>query len=256
MQTRVNDWNINYEVLGKGNPVVLLHGWLTDLETMRPLANELCKNFKVYLIDVVGFGKSDMPEHPLNTDDFGNFLRDLLINLKIENPILIGHSNGGRMIINAVGRELVKPRKIVLIDSAGLKPKRSMGYYAKVYFFKAGKFALNLLPNTKHIKAFKEKLRNSVGSSDYKSSSNVLKETMKIILNEDQSDKLPNIKVPTLLIWGSLDTATPISDAKKMEELIPDAGLVEYPNSSHFSYLENIHNVNAVLNEFFKNDIK
>ena len=256
MQTRVNDWNINYEVLGKGNPVVLLHGWLTDLETMRPLANELCKNFNVYLIDVVGFGKSDMPEHPLNTDDFGNFLRDLLINLKIENPILIGHSNGGRMIINAVGRELVKPKKVVLIDSAGIKPKRKLGYYLKVCFYKTGKFILNLLPNTKRMKEFKEKLRNNVGSSDYKASANVLKETMKIILNEDQSDKLPNIKVPTLLIWGSLDTATPISDAKKMEELIPDAGLVEYPNSSHFSYLENIHNVNAVLNEFFKNDIK
>ena len=255
MQVKVKDWNINYEVVGKGNPVVLLHGWLTDLETMRPLANNLCQNFKVYLIDVVGFGKSDIPEHPLKTDDFGDFLKELLEKLKIENPILIGHSNGGRMIINAVGRGIVSPRKVVLIDSAGLKPKRSMGYYAKVYFFKTGKFILNLLPNTKQMKKLKEKLRNSVGSSDYKASSNVLKETMKIILNEDQSDKLPNIKVPTLLIWGSLDTATPISDAKKMEKLIPDAGLVEYPNSSHFSYLENINNVYCFLNEFFKKDI-
>ena len=78
MQVKVNDWNINYEVMGNGNPVVLLHGWLTDLETLRPLANNLCNNFKVYLIDVVGFGRSDIPERPLNTDDFGNFLRDLL----------------------------------------------------------------------------------------------------------------------------------------------------------------------------------
>ena len=256
MQVKVNDWNINYEVMGNGNPVVLLHGWLTDLETMRPLANNLCNNFKVYLIDVVGFGKSDIPERPLTTDDFGDFLRDLLIALKIENPILIGHSNGGRTIINAVGRGIVSPRKVVLIDSAGLKPKRSLWYYTKVSFFKVGKTILNMLPNTKQMKKLKEKLRNSVGSADYKASANVLKETMKIILNEDQTKLLPNIKVPTLLIWGSLDTATPISDAKKMEELIPDAGLVEYPNSSHFSYLENINNVNCVLNEFFKNDIK
>ena len=55
---------------------------------------------------------------------------------KIKNPILIGHSNGGRTIINAVGRGLVTPKKVVLIDSAGLKPKRSMWYYAKVSFFK------------------------------------------------------------------------------------------------------------------------
>jgi pimeloyl-ACP methyl ester carboxylesterase len=214
----------------------------------------LCQNFKVYLVDVVGFGKSDMPEHPLNSEDFGKFVKELLDKLNIVNPILIGHSNGGRCIINAVGRGLVSAKKIVLIDSAGLKPKRSLKYYLKVGFFKLGKMVLNLLPNTKKIKEFKEKLRGKVGSSDYKASNIVLKDTMKTIVNEDCSNLLPNIKVPTLLIWGSLDTATPIADAKKMEKLIPDCGLVEYPGSTHFSYLENIANCNIVLNEFLKDE--
>ncbi|MCI8277002.1 MAG: alpha/beta hydrolase [Clostridia bacterium] len=254
MQTKIKDWKINYEVLGEGNPVILLHGWLATLETMRPLANNLSQNFKVYLVDVVGFGKSDIPEHPLKTDDFGDFLEGFIKNLQIKNPILIGHSNGGRTIINAVGRGIVSPKKIVLIDSAGIKPKRSLSYYFKVAFFKTGKIILNILPNTKKIKKFKEKLRNKVGSSDYKASSPVLKETMKIILSEDLSHLLPKIQVPTLLIWGSLDTATPISDGRKMEKLIPDCGLVEYKGSSHFSYLENLANCNAVLNEFLKND--
>ena len=44
MQVKVKDWNIYYEVLGEGNPVILLHGWLTTLETMRPIANNLSKN--------------------------------------------------------------------------------------------------------------------------------------------------------------------------------------------------------------------
>ena len=70
----------------------------------------------LYLIDVVGFGKSDMPEHPLKSDDFGDFLRDFIKALEIDNPILIGHSNGGRMIINAVGRGLVKAKKVILIS--------------------------------------------------------------------------------------------------------------------------------------------
>ena len=127
MNLKINNWNIYYEVMGEGNPVVLVHGWLANIETMRPLANNLCKNFKVYMLDVVGFGKSDLPDHPLTTNDFGDFLRDFLKELHIENPILIGHSNGGRMIINAVGRGLINPRKVVLIDSAGLIPKRSFG---------------------------------------------------------------------------------------------------------------------------------
>ena len=113
---------------------------------------------------------------------------------------------------------------------------------------------MNLLPNTQSIKNFREKLRNKVGSQDYKASANVLKETLKIIVNEDMTYLLPKISVPTLLFWGSLDTATPISDAKKMEKLIPDCGLIEYAGSTHFSYLENINNVNTVLNEFLKND--
>ena len=76
-QLKINNWNINYEVQGKGNPVILLHGWLATLETMRPLANNLSQNFKVYLVDVVGFGKSDLPERPLKSDDFGKIIRML-----------------------------------------------------------------------------------------------------------------------------------------------------------------------------------
>ncbi len=154
------------------------------------------------------------------------------------------------------GRGLIEPRKVVLLDSAGLVPKRSLTYHAKVAFFKTGKFILNLLPNVPKIREFKENILNKVGSSDYKASAPVLKETMKIILNEDVRTLLPNIKAPTLLIWGTADTATPLSDAEEMEKLIPDAGLVKYVGGSHFAYLENIQNVNAVLNEFFKNNIK
>ena len=250
MQVKINNWNINYEVQGEGEPVILLHGWLTDLETMRPLTTNLVKNFKVYLVDVVGFGKSSLPDEPLNSEDFAKFLRDFMKQLNIVNPVLIGHSNGGRIIINAVGKNMVKAKKIVLIDSAGIKPKRSSGYYAKLAFYKTGKFFLNLLPNTDGVKSFKERLRNRVGSSDYKASPTVLKDTLKVIVNEDVKNILPNIDVPTLLIWGGLDTATPITDAKTMEKLIPDCGLVEYPYGSHFSYLENIENCRLVLDSF------
>ena len=251
MQVKIGNSNIYYEVLGEGNPVILLHGWLTDMETMRPIANSLMQNFKVYLVDVIGFGKSDLLTKPINTDEYGDFLDGFCKELKIENPILIGHSNGGRIIINAVGRKLVEPRKIVLIDSAGLKPKRPLTYYIKVGIAKCGKAVLNILPVSKESK---EKIRNKVGSSDYKASSEVLKETMKTILSEDQTENLKNISVPTLLIWGRYDTATPIADGRKMEKLIDNAGLVEYPNGTHFSYLENIQNCNIVLNEFLKND--
>lgn len=251
MQVKVEGYNVYYETFGKGNPVVLLHGWLTDLETMRPVANYLSKDFKVYLVDVVGFGKSDMIEKDFHSDDYGDFTKNLLDALDIKDPILIGHSNGGRCILNAAGRKLINPRKIILFDSAGLIPKRPMKYYIKVGIAKVGKKALEVLSFSK---SFKEKMYAKVGSSDYKNSNPILRETMKNILNEDIADLLPNISAPTLLFWGVLDTATPIADGRRMKDLIPNAGIVEYPYGTHYAFLENINNVNVVLDEFLKND--
>ena len=45
LQIKINNWNINYEVMGEGYPVVLLHGWLANLETMKPIANRIISKF-------------------------------------------------------------------------------------------------------------------------------------------------------------------------------------------------------------------
>ena len=249
MEVTINNKKINYEVQGEGRPIILLHGWLASLETMKPLQKHLEQNFKVYNVDIIGFGKSELPDKPLNTDDFGNFLCDFIKKLKIENPILIGHSHGGRTIINYAGRNLGKINKIVLIDSAGIKPKRSLGYYIKIYTFKIIKRVVKICPPK-----FRENALSIFGSEDYKNSPEVLRKTMNIILNEDQSYIMPNISVPTLLIWGDKDSATPIEDAKKMEKLIPNSGIAVLENASHYSYLDKLGHCLIILDEFLKND--
>ena len=254
MEIILNNKKINYEVEGEGKPIILLHGWLASLETMMPIQKHLAKNFKVYNVDIIGFGKSDLPDSPLNTDDFGNFLKEFIDTLKIENPILIGHSHGGRTIINYAGRNLGKINKIVLIDSAGIKPKRSASYYMKVYSFKTIKNVMKVFP--KKFESAREKALNKFGSSDYKDSPEVLRKTMSIILNEDQKSIMPNINVPTLLIWGDKDTATPLSDAKQMEKLIPNSGIASLEGAGHFSYLDKLGEFLIILDEFLKNDKK
>ena len=124
MNIEINGLNINYEVSGEGSAVILLHGWLCSLETMRPIAN-IMQGYKVYNVDLPGFGKSDMPTKPFNTNDFGDFLDGFVKKLEIENPILIGHSNGGRTILNYAGRKLGKIKKIILlnISTSGNIPK-------------------------------------------------------------------------------------------------------------------------------------
>lgn len=254
MNIEIDNVNINYEVSGEGNPIIILHGWLANLETMRLIEKNLSQNFKVYNVDVIGQGKSDLPRNPYTSDDFGDFLSEFVHKLNIENPILIGHSNGGRIILNCLGRNLIKAKKVILLDSAGIKPKKSLKKFLKIYSFKLGKNILNILPQTKKVKEMKEKLFNKVASEDYKNSPEVLRKTMSNILKEDQTKLLCNIKIPTLLIWGENDTATPIRDAKIIEREVSDCGLVVYENAGHFAFLEQIGRTNTIINEFLKND--
>ena len=253
MNIKVNGLNINYEVSGEGAPVILLHGWLCSLDTMKPIANVL-QSFKVYNVDLPGFGKSDMPQNPFNTNDFGDFLDGFIKGLKIENPILIGHSNGGRTIINYAGRELGKINKIVLIDSAGIKPKRKIGYYIRVYTFKFLKKFLGIFPNVEMFNNIRERVLGKFGSSDYKNSPEILRKTMSTIINEDQTKLLKNIKAPTILLWGENDEDTPISDAKIMEEIIQDASLIEIKGAGHFSYLDSYNQCMEIIKEFLKEE--
>ena len=76
------------------------------------------------------------------------------------------------------------------------------------------------------------------------------------VVNEDLTEYLPHIAASTLLIWGENDTATPLRDAKIMEKKIPDAGLVVFKNTGHYAFLENLPHFLAVVDSFFKNEMK
>ncbi len=96
-----------------------------------------------------------------------------------------------------------------------------------------------------------EDMRRKRGSADYNNATPVMRATLVKIVNEDSEPFMPLVKCPTLLIWGDLDTATPLSDAKRMEELISDAGLVVCEGAGHFSFAQQPVKVNGALKSFF-----
>lgn len=239
-----------YTVEGEGTPVVLMHGWGCNHETVKSIADVCLRSHKVYNVDFPGFGKStepDMTKGAWGVEEYTQMIEQLVTDEKIEDPILIGHSFGGRVAIVYASRNNVN--KVVLVDAAGVKPRRKLKYYLKVYSFKFAKCCYKLLYGKnagKHI----DKLRNKRGSSDYSNSTSVMKAVLSKVVNEDLCNLMPLIKAPTLLIWGKDDTATPLSDAKKMGKLIPDAGLVAFENCGHYSFLDNRIGFAAVLNNF------
>ena len=185
--------------------------------------------------------------HTLEIDDE---VEDFAKEQGIEAPSLVGHSFGGRISIIFASRN--KATRVVLVDAAGIKPKRPFKYYYKVYTFKFLKWLCNtFLPKNKAA-AIIEKRRRGAGSADYNNASPKMRAILSKVVNEDLTPLLCKIKAPTLLFWGNLDTATPLDDAKKMERLIPDAGLVIAHGTGHFSFLENQGLFTQVMKNFFK----
>ena len=239
MKINVKSIDINYIQYGEGKDVVLLHGWGQNIEMMRPLGEKLSKNFRITILDLPGFGESSEPISSLTIDDYCDILKEFLEKLKIKNPILIGHSFGGRISIVYASRN--KTKKLVLFGSPciarGSKPS------LKVKFLKF----MKKVPIINKLEGFAKK---HMGSRDYKAASDMMRKILVNTVNQDLSNNCKNIKCPTLLIWGENDTEVSVEEAKEIESMIDDAGLIVLPNSTHYAYLENLNHVINILRSF------
>lgn len=236
-------------ITGEGTPVLLLHGWGCNNDIFATLQTLLSQKYKVYNFDFPGFGSSEEPDSVWGTEEYTQMIENFVSDEKIVAPALVGHSFGGRISIIFASRNDVS--RLVLVDAAGIKPKRPFKYYYKVYSFKLLKWLCNTFLTKKKAKKIIDARRKGSGSSDYNNASPMMRAILSKVVNEDLTNLLPLIKAPTLLFWGNLDTATPLSDAKTMERLIPDAGLVIAHGTGHFSFLENAGLFASVIKSFF-----
>lgn len=247
METIVEQMHIHYETRGTFQPdgicrvlALFLHGWGSSGAAFGRLLDIVGEKVPVLAPDLPGFGQSDEPSEPWSVERYAQFVRSFLEPFSPEEVILIAHSYGGRIsiLLSSSGDLPFAIRKMILIDAAGIRPKRGLRYHAKVRFYKAGKWVLSrrlvhaVFPNAL------DEFRAGRGSSDYNAASPIMRGTLVKSVNEDLSPRLPEVSASTLLLWGEKDTATPLSDGRKMENLIPDAGLVVLPGAGHFSYLD------------------
>lgn len=253
---RIDGLNIHYRESGPSDavPVVLMHGWGCESATLASVEGILNERMRVINIDLPGHGRSDEPGEVWGVDEYTVLMEHFLKGIGVENPVMLGHSFGGRVGIIFASRNAV--RKMLLVDAAGVKPRRSLKYYVKVYSFKAARHILTFLFGKKRGGCMVDKLRGNAGSADYRNSSPRMRAVMSRVVNQDLKGYMPKIKAPTLLIWGEDDTATPLTDAKIMERLIPDAGLVSFPGCGHYSFLDNPAGFRAVVKEFLKDELK
>lgn len=249
-----NGVKLHYTDCGEGHPLLLLHGWGCNTATFATIRPFLEERMRVITVDFAGFGQSEEPHAVWGVEEYTRSIEALAEHEGIENPVLVGHSFGGRVSIVYASRN--KCCKVILVDAAGVKPKRSFGYYRKVYSFKLMKCLTRLVLGKERAAAIIERRRAKAGSSDYNNATPMMRAILSKCVNEDLCHLMPLIKAPTLLFWGENDTATPLADAKKMEQLIPDAGLVMVAGAGHFSFLENTPLFQRVVESFLGKEMK
>jgi len=252
MQININGMNIKYVDEGIGCNVLLLHGWGGSIQTMMPIFNILKDKCRVVALDLPGFGESDIPNDSWDSYEYAEFIKKFIDTLGLKNIILFGHSHGGRICIILSSKYNNLVSKLILIDSAGIIPKRKAKYYIKVYSFKILKrmYTTFIKEDTKEKSL--EKFYNKFGSVDYKLSQGIMRQTMVKVINDNLVKLLPLIKVPTLLVWGENDEDTPLYMGKLMEEKINDSGLVVLKGAGHYSYVDCYNQFKAVIMVFLK----
>lgn len=255
-EIEIDGQRVNYSDSGMQDAptIILLHGWGCNLHTLDSITAIFGNKMRVIAIDMPGHGKSPDPAEVWGIESYTALLEKMLRKLGINKPSLLGHSFGGRISILYASRNDVD--KVVLVDAAGIKPRRSLKYYFKVYSYKAVRKSLPYLAGRAKAEEILDRYRRKVGSSDYAQSTAMMRRILSKVVNEDLKFAMPSIKAPTLLVWGENDTATPLRDAKTMEKLIPDAGLVSFPGCGHYSFLDNPGGFRAVIKSFFKNELK
>ena len=118
MEILINDLLINYKISGVGQPLVFLHGWGCDLDEFSKVSKQIEDDFTVYLIDLPGFGKSTILQS-LSVSEYADIINEFCLKLAINDPIVVGHSFGGRIAINFASRYQVN--RLVLVATPGVK---------------------------------------------------------------------------------------------------------------------------------------
>ena len=239
----INNVNINFEDYGnnEGESIILLHGWGQNIEMMKPVGDKLKKNNRIIIVDLPGFGKSTEPNYVWNLNDYVDMLKNFLDDLKIKNPILIGHSFGGKISLLYASKYKVK--KLILFGSPYKQEIKKDSTKTKILK------SLKKVPVLNKLEGFAKK---HIGSTDYRNATETMRKILVEHVNLDITNEVKKIKCPTIIIWGTNDEAVDVSTAYELEELIDNAGVVIYEGCTHYAYLERLNQTVNVIKSFLE----
>lgn len=218
-------------------PLLLLHGWGCDSRIFENFIS-LIPNRKIIVLDFPPFGESNVEPNGWNVFTYANMVLGLCQHLNIKKVDVLGHSFGGRVAIILTSLRSDFINKCILVDSAGLKPRHGLKYYAKLYYYKLARYFGFMF--------------SRAGSADYQALSYEMKKVFVSIVNQHLDDYLPLIKKKTLIIFGENDKETPVYMAHRLHKNVENSRLEIIKGGGHFCFLDNLLTFYRLVDEFLE----
>jgi pimeloyl-ACP methyl ester carboxylesterase len=249
---KVDGLNVHYYTAGQGEPLVVIHGGGGDARTWRSNIGMLAEKYTVYAPDLPGYGGSQPLDGKYYVPELSDFVEKFTRSLGLEKFSLVGHSLGGGIALNYALKWPQKIKKLVLISSLCLG--REIAFWVRFFSlpafvrfvgaivsfgFKCVKWLLSHLNPAKYVLPLTP-ASMTVGCSI----SNFHQQTLVL------EKQLPEIKIPTLLVWGSRDPVVPVKHAYRAAEVIPDCQIAVFRNRGHNVHREELKKFSSVITDF------
>jgi pimeloyl-ACP methyl ester carboxylesterase len=237
-----------YELHGKGQLVLVLHGWGDNGKGLAGLTKSLAKKYQVLAIDLPGFGGTQPPAEAWDLDGYAAFLQELFRKLELKQPYaVVGHSNGGALAIRAAAQHYLEPQKLILLAASGVRTGEPVKRLALKVVAKTGKVVTAPLPE-RHRRKLRKRLYGVAGSDMLAVPQ--LQETFKRTVRQDVQGDAAQLKLPTLLVYGRQDRAVPVADGETYHRLIKNSQLEILEEAEHFVHLDQPAKVVELIEEF------
>jgi len=260
---------VSYAEIGEGEPIIFIHGiagcWRNWLENLPWLG----RTHRAIAIDLPGFGDSPMPSWEISMANYGRLIHDFCERLGIDHvAALVGNSMGGFIATEAVIEEPQRFDRLVLISAAGISFAEWQDRHARVAgrmikaagpFLAGDRRAWLARPRGRKIafgRIFRNpsKLRPELLAEQGRPGLQApgFANALAAIWGYDTRERLPEIEIPTMVVWGLNDQIVPIEAALGYHRLIPKSRLEIFERTGHLPMLERPQRFNPLLEQFIE----
>ncbi len=257
-RVEVGGHSVAYRYAGDGPALVLLHGFLCDSRCWRRQLEDLSDRFNVVAWDAPGAGSSSDPPDPFTITDWAHGLAEFLDTVGIARAHVLGLSWGGVLAQELYRLYPTRIAGLILADTyAGWKGsfpesvvEQRIARCLSESSMPAEEFVARWVPVEFFTEAASQGLAGEMSAVVLDFHPHGFRLMAKSLAETDTTDLLPNIAVPTLLLWGDDDRRSPMSIAEQFRDAIPNAELAIIANAGHVSNMEQPEGFNAQVRRF------